>query len=79
MLLSIRRTIKKAMAALFCGEVTTRKKSLWLLCVTCILAGIVLGLVNAPLTHGITVSCGNGNGNNNYYGREPEELEGDEE
>lgn len=41
------------------------KKELFLMLAACTLSGIVIGLLTAPFTHGIRVSCGNNNGNNN--------------
>lgn len=56
---------------LFVGEVTLRKKELWVIAFVCVLFGIVFGLLKAPLTHGITISCGNNNGN--VYGKKDED------
>ncbi len=39
----------------FDGEVTMTKTTLWM-------AGIVRGLRMAPMTHGVMIGCGNGNG-----------------
>ena len=58
---------------LFVGEVTFKKRDLWLMIVDCVLLGIVIGLMNAPLTHGITIHCGNNNGN--VYGETANEEE----
>ncbi|MCM1182581.1 MAG: hypothetical protein NC337_04310 [Roseburia sp.] len=60
---------------LFVGEVTLSKKELWVLAFVCMLFGIVFGLLKAPLTHGITISCGNNNGN--VYGAEEKDDEAD--
>lgn len=58
---------------LFVGEVTLRKKELWVIAFVCVLFGIVFGLLKAPLTHGITISCGNNNGN--VYGADEKEAD----
>lgn len=58
---------------LFIGEITLKKKELWVVAFVCVLLGVVIGLVKAPLTHGITISCGNNNGN--VYGGVDKENE----
>ena len=63
---------------LFKGEVTMKKRDLWLLGADCVLLGIVIGFMKAPLTHGITISCGNNNGNMTIYGNEEENQETEE-
>lgn len=62
---------------LFVGEVTLRKKELWVIAFVCVLFGIVFGLLKAPLTHGITISCGNNNGNVYGAGEKDDEKEAD--
>lgn len=57
--------MKDKLTTLFTGNMEISKRDLWLIGAVCALAGIVIGLVNAPLTHGFHVSCGNNNGNNN--------------
>lgn len=46
----------------FDGEVTMTKTTLWMVAGLCLLAGIVRGLRMAPMTHGVMIGCGNGNG-----------------
>ncbi len=46
----------------FDGEVTMTKATLWMIAGLCLLAGIVRGLRMAPMTHGVIIGCGNGNG-----------------
>nr|WP_296457103.1 hypothetical protein [uncultured Acetatifactor sp.] len=46
----------------FDGEVTMTKATLWMIAGLCLLAGIVRGLRMAPMTHGVMIGCGNGNG-----------------
>lgn len=55
----------------FVGEITLQKKELWVIAFVCVLFGIVFGLLKAPLTHGITISCGNNNGN--VYGKDKDD------
>lgn len=64
---------------LFKGEVTIKKRDLWLLGLDCMLLGIVIGFIKAPLTHGITISCGNNTGNVTNYGKEEEDQEAEQE
>lgn len=70
--------IKKSSVQLFQGEITISKRECWMIGTILVLAGIALGLINAPLTHGVNVSIGsnngndNGNGNGNNNGNAPE-------
>ncbi len=52
----------------FEGEVTLPKTELWLVLTACFLAGILYGLRKAPLTHGVGVVIGSGNGNSFHCG-----------
>lgn len=60
---------KKSAEKLFQGEITIGKKECWLIGIILLLAGITIGLLSAPLTHGVNVSLlshnGSNNGNNN--------------
>ena len=74
--------IKKSAEKLFQGEITIGKKECWLIGIILLLAGITIGLLNAPLTHGVNLSLfshnwsdnGNSSGNNNSAGMEVDEL-----
>ncbi len=59
--------LKQRTTELMEGNVTLSKLNFFLLGAVMLLAGICLGLLAAPLTHGITVGSHNGcnNGNNN--------------
>lgn len=59
-------TLKETAVKLFDGQVTVQKRDLWLAGTVCLLLGIVIGLVKAPWTHGVTIGSNNGNysGNN---------------
>lgn len=61
--------IKKSSVQLFQGEITVSKRECWMAGAILVLTGIALGLVHAPLTHGVNISLfsnnGSGNGNNN--------------
>lgn len=57
--------IKKASEKLFQGEITVSKKECWLAGIILVLTGIAVGLVNAPLTHGVNISLLSHNGCNN--------------
>lgn len=59
-------TVKKWVSTCFEGEVTMPKTNFWLIGVVCLLAGVVYGLLVAPMTHGVMIGCNNGN-NENYY------------
>lgn len=70
--------VKKASEKLFIGEITVGKKECWLIGIILLLTGIAVGLINAPLTHGISVSLfsnnGNNNGNNSPVGKDADKL-----
>ena len=53
---------RKLAETCFDGEVTMAKTTLWAIAGLCLLAGIIHGLRIAPLTHGVVIGCGNGNG-----------------
>ena len=72
-MLVLREKCKK----LFIGDATFKKVELWLMAAICILLGVVIGFIKAPLTHGVTISCGNNNGN--VYGQDKEEQDSEEE
>lgn len=55
--------MKKFFKNLFCGNVELNKRELWLLGGCFFFAGIALGLLNAPWTHGVTIGSNNGNNN----------------
>lgn len=55
------------------GDVTLSKKDMALIVAVASLAGIVIGLLTASFTHGLTISCGNNNGNNNRNGLDDED------
>ncbi len=61
----MKEKLTEKLTAIFTGEKTVTKKELFLMLAACTLSGIVIGLLTAPFTHGIRVSCGNNNGNNN--------------
>lgn len=55
---------------LFIGEVEINKRELWMLGGLCFFAGIAIGLLKAPWTHGVTIGSNNGNHNgSNNCGR----------
>lgn len=47
------------------GELTLTKLDFWLIGAVCLLAGICIGLLTAPLTHGIEIGLFSHNGNHN--------------
>ena len=59
----MKEKLTEKLTAIFTGEKTVTKKELFLMLAACTLSGIVIGLLTAPFTHGIRVSCGNNNGN----------------
>lgn len=65
MLLVIRERSKELFHRLFDGEMVIRKKEFWLVTGICMMFGVFIGLLSAPLTKGITICCGNNNGNKN--------------
>ena len=50
---------------MFQGEITISKKECWLIGLVLVLSGITIGLLKAPLTHGVSIAIGSNNGNNN--------------
>lgn len=64
--------MKALMDKLFHGEVTVKKRELWLIALICLFAGIVYGIKKAPWTHGVTIGSNNGNNSGNCTGT-PEE------
>ncbi|MCM1154280.1 MAG: hypothetical protein NC314_11875 [Roseburia sp.] len=55
--------IKENAVKMFQGEITLEKKVGWLIGAVLLLTGIAIGLINAPLTHGINISIASNNGN----------------
>lgn len=55
--------MKKNAERMFQGEITIYKKDGWLIGAILLLTGIAIGLINAPLTHGIHISIASNNGN----------------
>lgn len=47
------------------GELTFKKLDFCLIGVICFLAGVCIGMIAAPLTHGISIAIGSHNGSNN--------------
>ena len=71
--------IRKKVEALFEGEVLIPRKELWLIALSCLLFGIVYGLLKAPMTHGIKIASDNGNNNNGSTGDLTGTLDGNQE
>lgn len=63
------------LALLLTGDVVVSKKDLFFAATICLLAGIILGFVAAPLTHGVRIGCNNGNGDFSTSGNVDEDLE----
>ena len=61
--------LKEKTADFMIGELTLTKLDFILIGAICLLAGICIGLLTAPFTHGITIGSNNGNNNglNNGY------------
>jgi len=57
--------VKTSSEKLFQGEITIGKKECWLIGLVLVLSGITIGLLKAPLTHGVSIAIGSNNGNNN--------------
>ena len=47
------------------GELTLTKLDFCLIGLICLLAGICIGLLTAPFTHGVSICSNNGNNNGN--------------
>ena len=57
--------MKKSSEKLFQGEILISKKECWLIGTILVLSGITIGLLKAPLTHGVNIAIGSHNGNHN--------------
>lgn len=75
----MKKTVGEKIKGFFYGDITLKKADVWLLALVCILFGVVIGFLKAPFTHGVTISCGNNNGNYNYAAKEETEEEQAEE
>lgn len=53
--------LKAKVRELMDGEVTFSKVDFCLIGLSCLMAGICIGLLTAPYTHGITIGSNNGN------------------
>lgn len=60
--------LKEKTAELMSGEIILTKLDFFLIGAICLLAGICIGLLTAPFTHGITIGSNNGNNNGNNNG-----------
>lgn len=58
---NFRKNCREWMKECFEGEVTLTKANLWLIVLTCLLAGTIHGLKKAPATHGVMIGSNNGN------------------
>ena len=61
----MKQSTKENLNKLFVGEVTLKKRELWLVGAVCLFFGIIYGLKKAPLTKGVNVTVGSNNGNHN--------------
>ena len=50
---------------LFEGDLQISKTDLWLTILSGTLFGVIIGLLSAPLTHGVSIEIGSNNGNTN--------------
>lgn len=72
------KKLEKLAHKCFDGDLTMPKVNFWLIGAICLMSGIIYGMCIAPMTHGVTIGCNNGNNNNNIWG-ESEEEDDDEE
>lgn len=66
----MREKLSATCKKLFDGELTIKKRELWLIGAVCLLVGIVYGLKKAPWTHGVTIGSNNGNNKDCNFGSE---------
>lgn len=64
-MITFKTKCKQLYHKMFDGEITLDKSTFWLVASVIFMLGMLYGLLKAPLTHGVTISCGNNNGNNN--------------
>lgn len=69
----LRDNLRKLTKTCFEGELTMPKVNFWLAGAVCLLAGMVYGLLAAPMTHGLNIACSSGNTNNSCKDKEDEE------
>ncbi len=67
--------MKESVTDLLIGTITFSKKEVCLLITSCTLLGIIIGLLTAPLTHGVTLFSHNGNGNTKCWDDKREESD----
>lgn len=75
-MITLKLKMKELYHKMFDGEITLDKSSFWLIAAVIFMMGMLYGLLKAPMTHGINITCGNNNGNN--YGPDFDEDEEDD-
>lgn len=60
--------LKEKTADFMSGDFTLTGLDFFLIGAICLLAGICIGLLTAPLTHGVNIGSNNGNNNGNNNG-----------
>ncbi|MCM1251466.1 MAG: hypothetical protein NC321_01475 [Clostridium sp.] len=56
--------VKKSSEKFFEGDVILSKRECWLIGAILVLVGVAVGLIHAPLTHGINITIGSNNTDN---------------
>lgn len=64
----IMKNMRNCVKNLFSGEVTLKKRELWLIAALCLCAGMISGIKKAPWTHGVQIASNNGNSSGNNSG-----------
>lgn len=70
--------IEKKIQSIFkLGGFTVKKGTLWLLCNSFLLLGIIVGILISPIKQGMTIGCNNGSSGNYFAGKaeDPKENE----
>lgn len=67
--------LKEKKEQLFDGELTITKADLWIMGALLFVLGVLYGLMKAPWTHGVNMTIGSNNGNNNQVNAEEDDEE----
>jgi len=66
--------MREKITNMFTGDYTISRREFWIIVAACTLLGIVIGLLKAPFTHGVTIGSNNGNNTDSFINAEEEEV-----
>lgn len=70
--------MKEKITKMFAGDFTISRREFWIIVAACTLFGMVVGLLKAPFTHGVTIGSNNGNNTDSFINAEEEDCCEDE-